>query len=46
MLCRKQVELSIKENLEKDLHKNVGIEAEWKEADPSWVSEEQADKLK
>lgn len=35
MCCRNQVELSVKENLEKDLHKNVGIEEEWKQILPS-----------
>ena len=45
-LSRKQVKFSIKENLERDLHKNVGMEAEWEGEQVLPVSEEQADKLK
>lgn len=36
--------MSVKENLEKYLRKNVGVEVEWKEADPFWAVEEQAHK--
>lgn len=34
-MCRKEVEFTVKENLEKYLRKNVWIEAELKEVDPS-----------
>lgn len=36
--------ISVMENLEKYLHKNVGVEVEWKETDPFWVAEEKAHK--
>lgn len=34
-MCRKEVESAVKKNLEKYLHKNMWIEAELKEVDPS-----------
>lgn len=36
--------MSVKENLENYLHKNLGVGVEWKEADPFWVEDEQAHK--
>lgn len=36
--------MSVKENLEKCLRKNVGVEVEWKEVEPFWVAEEKAHK--